>query len=95
MAAQPRYPEVLRSLVNHRRPCGLHIPIDLTGVPTIPDDASKFIFGKPHDPKKLPRGFAKRTNRMIREACEEINRRKFAAIPAYVPPVEEADDYDD
>lgn len=94
MAAPPRYPEVLQSLANHRTPCGLHIPIDLTGVPTIPDDASKFIFGKPHDPKKLPRGFAKRTNRMIREACAEINRRKFAAIPEYIPPVE-IDDYDD
>lgn len=86
----PKYPDVyrpsdmakadydeLRSLLRSKE---CTPAIDLTGVPTIPDDAHRFLSRPGHmDPKTLPPGFAKRTNRAIREACEEIRRRRQAS----------------
>lgn len=100
MAAQPRYPEVVREPRIHRNPgnCEVLFDIDLAGVPAIPDAAHSFIAGSSgtgNAVQDLPSGLAVRTERSIREACEEIQRRRFAAIPPYIPPVEEADDYDD
>lgn len=85
MLTRPLVPEAYRPGLVGLRENGdqaVSIPVDLQGVPTIPEDAAKFLSAaalRKYGPLRLPGDLEERTDSAIRAACVEICRRRAAA----------------